>query len=59
MGNKEGKNEKETTSGRGAIRSFGDVFKAVQLILQRLDALIEMLEELLIDKDEEKKAGLR
>lgn len=55
MGNKQGKNEKETTSGRGLIKNFGDVFSAVQLILQRLDVLIEMLEELLVDREEEKK----
>jgi hypothetical protein len=55
MGNKQGRNEEEKTGGRGLIRNFGDVFNAVRLILQRLDVLIEMLEELLIDKEEEKK----
>ncbi len=55
MRNEKETNEKETTSGRGLIRNFGDVFKAVQLILSRLDVLIEMLEELLVDKEEEKK----
>ncbi len=55
MGNEEGRKEKETTSGRGLIKNFGDVFNAVRLILQRLDILVEMLEELLRDKEEEKK----
>lgn len=55
MGNKEGTDEKEKTSGRGLIKNFGDVFKAVQLILSRLDILIEMLEELLVYNEEEKK----
>lgn len=55
MGNEDGRKEKETTSGRGLIRNFGDVFSAVSLILNRLDVLIEMLEELLVDKEEEKK----
>lgn len=55
MGSDKGKNREETTSGRGLIRNFGDVFKAIQLILSRLDILIEMLEELLVHKEEEKK----
>ncbi len=55
MGNKEGTNGKETTSGRGLIKNFGDVFKGIQLILSRLDVLIEMLEELLVNNEEEKK----
>jgi 6-pyruvoyl-tetrahydropterin synthase len=55
MGNKEETSEKETTSGRGMIKNFGDVFRAVQLILSRLDVLVEMLEELLVDKEEENK----
>lgn len=55
MGNEEGRKEEQTASGRGLIRNFGDVFNAVRLILQRLDVLVEMLEELLRDKEEEKK----
>ncbi len=55
MENEKKKNEEQRTSGRGLIRNFGDVFNAVSLILSRLDILIEMLEELLIDKGEEKK----
>lgn len=55
MKNNDVGNGKETTSGRGVIRNFGDVFKAVSLILSRLDVLVEMLEELLICKEEEKK----
>ncbi len=54
MRNEKGENKEETTSGRGLIRNFGDVFKAVQLILSRLDTLILMLEELLVDKEREK-----
>lgn len=55
MQKNEGENKEKTTSGRGLIKNFGDVFKAVQLILSRLDVLIEMLEELLVDKEEGKK----
>lgn len=40
---------------RGIIKNFGDVFNAVSLILNRLDVLIEMLEELLVYKEGEKK----
>ncbi len=55
MGSNKETNEKETTSGRGLIKNFGDVFVAVQLILSRLDVLVEMLEELLVDKEKEEK----
>ncbi len=55
MRNDEGRKEEGMTSGRGLIKNFGDVFKAVQLILSRLDVLIEMLEELLVDREEERK----
>lgn len=55
MKNNDAGNGKETTSGRGVIRNFGDVFKAVQLILSRLDVLVLMLEELLRYKETEKK----
>ncbi len=54
MGNEQEKKEEQTKSGRGLIRNFGDVFKAVQLILSRLDVLVLMLEELLVDKEKEK-----